>query len=169
MAVENLHPVFMQGTKPTLQKMKKGGQPAKLILVLLLLAAVALYEYFEGGLPEDPPLTPFGQAGPAPEPSSAVKSGQWLLVKGTVRRILSDDNVGSRHQRFIIEVADHRTLLIAHNIDLAHRVPVESGDVVTVRGRYEVNDRGGVIHWTHRDPDGFGPGGWIEHKGERYR
>jgi hypothetical protein len=168
-AVENIHPVFMQGTKPKLQKMKKGSQTAKLILVLLLLAAVALYEYFEGGLPEDPPLTAFGQAGPAPEPSSAVKSGQWLLVKGTVRRILSDDNVGSRHQRFIIEVADHRTLLIAHNIDLAHRVPVESGDVVTVRGRYEANDRGGVIHWTHHDPDGFGPGGWVEHKGERYR
>lgn len=159
----------MQGTKPELQKMKKGGQLAKLLLVLSLLAAVVLYEYFEGGLPEDPLLTPSGQAGPTSELSSAAKSGQWLLVKGTVRRILSDDNVGSRHQRFIIEVADHRTLLIAHNIDLAHRVPVESGDVVTVRGRYEANERGGVIHWTHHDPDGFGPGGWIEHKRERYR
>ena len=149
--------------------MKKGGQPAKLMVVLLLLAAVALFEYYERGSPGDPPLNPFGQAGQVPEPSSAVKSGQWLVVEGTVRRILGDDNVGSRHQRFIIAVAEYRTLLIAHNIDLARRVPVESGDVVTVRGRYEANDRGGVIHWTHHDPNGFGPGGWIEHKGERYR
>ena len=149
--------------------MKKASQSAKLALVLLLLAAVAVYEHFEGGLPEAPPLDPSGQAGSASQPLSAVKSGEWLLVTGTVRRILSDDKLGSRHQRFVIEVSDHRTLLIAHNIDLARRVPVTSGDLVTVRGRYEANERGGVLHWTHHDPDGFGPGGWIEHKGERYR
>jgi hypothetical protein len=153
-----------------IQTMKKASQSAKLALVVLLLAALAAYEYFERGVPEAPPLDPSGQAGaPAPEPSAAAKSGEWLLVTGTVRRILSDDKVGSRHQRFIIQVSDHRTLLIAHNIDLARRVPVTSGDVVTVRGRYEANERGGVLHWTHHDPDGFGPGGWIEHKGQRYK
>jgi hypothetical protein len=149
--------------------MKKSRQLARITAVLLLLAAVALYEYYERGSLEEPSLNPFGPAGQLLEPSSALESGQWLVVEGTVGRILRDDNVGSRHQRFIIEVADRRTLLIAHNIDLARRVPVESGDVVTIRGRYEANDRGGVIHWTHHDPDGFGPGGWIEHKGERYR
>jgi hypothetical protein len=46
---------------------------------------------------------------------------------------------------------------------------VERGDTVTVQGIYEWNDRGGVVHWTHHDPDGRGPGGWIRHRGEVYR
>lgn len=38
---------------------------------------------------------------------------------GRVLRVLADDNDGSRHQRFILALASGRTLLIAHNIDLA--------------------------------------------------
>ena len=30
-------------------------------------------------------------------------------------------------------------------------------------------ERGGVLHWTHHDPDGRRPGGWLEHEGRRYR
>jgi hypothetical protein len=43
--------------------------------------------------------------------------------EGTVIRILSDDVDGSRHQRFIVQLASGQTLLITHNIDLraAHR------------------------------------------------
>jgi hypothetical protein len=82
---------------------------------------------------------------------------------------LRDDLEGQRHQRFILRLPDGMTVLISHNIDLAPRVPAEKGDAVEVFGRYEWNKRGGVIHWTHRDPKGRREGGWIEHKGERYR
>jgi hypothetical protein len=41
---------------------------------------------------------------------------------GTVTRLLSDDNGGSRHQRFIVALKTGQTLLIAHNIDLAHEL-----------------------------------------------
>ena len=37
------------------------------------------------------------------------------------------------------------------------------------RGEYEWNARGGVVHWTDRDPSGRGPGGWLEHQGRRYQ
>ena len=84
-------------------------------------------------------------------------------------RVLADDNDGSRHQRFIMELPSGTTLLVAHNIDLAPRVAgLSVGDRVSFRGEYEPNDRGGVLHWTHHDPAGRHPGGWLEHGGRRY-
>ena len=104
------------------------------------------------------------------------RSDVVVVVQGRVQRVLEDDTQGSRHQRFIVRVADPIedvpdpvTLLVAHNIDLAPRVPLETGDRLLIRGEYEWNDRGGVLHWTHHDPDGDRPGGWIELDGERYR
>ena len=94
--------------------------------------------------------------------------GEWLEVRGFVRRLLSDDNDGSRHQRFIIDIGDRRTLLIAHNIDLASRIPLGMGDRVQVRGMYEWNDLGGLLHWTHHDPHGAEEGGWVKYRRKKY-
>ena len=91
-----------------------------------------------------------------------------ITLTGTVHRTLSDDNHGSRHQRFIVRLASGRTVLIAHNIDLAERVPLAIGDPVIVRGEYEWTDKGGTIHWTHHDPKRWREGGWVEHGGVRY-
>jgi hypothetical protein len=89
---------------------------------------------------------------------------------GTVTRILSDDNDGSRHQRFVVTLVSGQTLLISHNIDLAPRVDgLAVGDNITFKGEYEWNDRGGVIHWTHHDPAGAHEAGWIRHNGKTYR
>jgi hypothetical protein len=94
--------------------------------------------------------------------------GDWIEVTGFVRRLLSDDNDGSRHQRFIIDIGNRQTLLIAHNIDLAKRVPLGMGDRVHVRGMYEWNDLGGLVHWTHHDPQGEEIGGWVLYRRRRY-
>jgi len=113
-----------------------------------------------------------------PAPGSAVltnairdhRSGVQVTGEGTVTRILSDDNDGSRHQRFILTLASGQTLLVAHNIDVAPRVPaLQRGDYVTFNGVYEWNPRGGVIHWTHHDPDGQHPTGWLKHNGQTFR
>ena len=73
---------------------------------------------------------------------------------GTVSRLLSDDNDGSRHQRFIVALKTGQTLLIAHNIDLSPRIiSLEVGDEVAFFGEYEWNEKGGTIHWTHHDPN----------------
>lgn len=115
------------------------------------------------------PLTaPDGDA--KPEAFVAPRSGEQVRGTGVVTRILADDNDGSRHQRFIVEVAGGRTLLIAHNIDLAPRVEgLEVGDTVEFYGEYEWNDKGGVIHWTHHDPEGRHVGGWLKHRGRTYQ
>jgi len=94
--------------------------------------------------------------------------GAWIEVTGFVRRLLSDDNDGSRHQRFIIDIGNRQTLLIAHNIDLAKRVPLGMGDRVHVRGMYEWNDLGGLVHWTHLDPQGVEDGGWVRYRRKEY-
>ena len=84
-------------------------------------------------------------------------------------RLLADDNDGSRHQRFIVRLRSGDTLLIAHNIDLVKRIPLGLGDRVEVKGMYEWNELGGLIHWTHHDPMGIEPGGFIRHQGIEYR
>lgn len=90
--------------------------------------------------------------------------------QGVVRRLLSDDNDGSRHQRFILALASGQTLLISHNIDLAPRiVGLRKGDAVSFGGEYEWNAEGGVIHWTHHDPRKRHPAGWIKHNGRVYQ
>ena len=94
--------------------------------------------------------------------------GSWIEVTGFVRRLLSDDDEGSRHQRFIIDIGNRRTLLIAHNIDLAKRVPVGMGDRVQIRGMYEWNDLGGLVHWTHHDPLGVEDGGYLRYRTRVY-
>ena len=93
-----------------------------------------------------------------------------LEGRGVVRKVLSDDNDGSRHQRFVVALASGRTLLVAHNIDLAPRVAgLREGDVVSFSGEYEWNPEGGVIHWTHRDPSERHAAGWIKHNGKVYQ
>lgn len=95
-------------------------------------------------------------------------SGEMVTVEAEVVKVLPDDNEGSRHQRLLLALESGGTVLIAHNIDLAQRVPTEEGDVLKVRGQYEWNEKGGVIHWTHHDPKNWREGGWIELDGERY-
>jgi hypothetical protein len=97
-------------------------------------------------------------------------SGVEVEGAGTVTRMLADDARGSRHQRFILRLDSGQTLLVAHNIDLAPKVPdLAEGDVVAFRGEYEWSRQGGTVHWTHDDPSGDHPGGWLRSGGRTYR
>lgn len=123
----------------------------------------------------------FDQAQHAPEPATrsdnaasgtaeSFRSGAQTQGSGVVIRILPDDNDGSRHQRFIIRLDSGRTLLVAHNIDLAPRISsLREGDSVAFNGVFEANEKGGLIHWTHLDPQGRHEAGWLKHKGQTYQ
>jgi hypothetical protein len=90
--------------------------------------------------------------------------------EGKVIRLLADDNKGSRHQRILLALSDGQSVLIAHNIDLAPRIPdIQPGERIGFKGEYVWNNKGGVVHWTHRDPDGRHAGGWLKHRGETYQ
>jgi len=96
-------------------------------------------------------------------------SGVMITTEGRIKKLLPDDTRGDRHQRILMDMGRGRTLLVVHNIDLAPRIPGHRGDRLKVRGEFEWNDRGGLVHWTHHDPGGRRPGGWVEHDGKTYR
>jgi hypothetical protein len=90
--------------------------------------------------------------------------------EGTVIRVLPDDLNGSQHQRFIVQLASGQTLLITHNIDIAPRIDgLKVGDSVRFNGEYVWNEKGGVIHWTHHDPQGRHVAGWVKHNGKTFK
>ena len=90
--------------------------------------------------------------------------------EGVVSRVLADDLNGSRHQRFIIQLASGQTVLIAHNIDIAPRIDtLAKGDRVRFYGEYVWNEKGGTVHWTHHDPQGKHTAGWLKHMGRTYQ
>jgi hypothetical protein len=96
-------------------------------------------------------------------------SDVWVQGAGVVTKLLPDDNKGSRHQKFLVRINAKQTLLFAHNIDLSNRIDaLKVGDSIEFKGEYVFNPKGGVIHWTHRDPKGQHEGGWIKHQGNTF-
>ena len=87
-----------------------------------------------------------------------------------IAKVLKDDTQGARHQRFILRLASGQTVLIAYNFDLAPRIEgLRAGAPIEFAGEYEWNAQGGVVHWTHRDPAGHHPPGWIRYAGHLYQ
>ncbi|ASK26511.1 DUF3465 domain-containing protein [Neisseria chenwenguii] len=98
------------------------------------------------------------------------RSNIQIEGEGTVAKTLPDDNKGSRHQRFILKLSGGQSLLVAHNIDLAPKIKgLKKGDTVAFNGEYEWSQQGGVIHWTHHDPQGRHADGWLKHNGQVYQ
>jgi Protein of unknown function (DUF3465) len=97
------------------------------------------------------------------------KSDIFVEGAGVVKKLLADDNKGSRHQKFLVNISPEQTLLFAHNIDLAPRIEnLQIGDALVFKGEYVYNPKGGVIHWTHKDPQTQQTVGWIKHNGKIY-
>jgi hypothetical protein len=152
------------------------------VLAVLLAAAIYIAQQ-QGWLNSNSPsATTPAPSPPAPTAPKTLASGADDLIKlhqqraqdvlveavGTVVKGLPDDNDGSRHQRFLVEITDDLTIKLSHNIDLAPRVPAREGDILRFKGDYRWNDLGGVVHWTHHDPRNQREGGWIEYDGKRY-
>jgi len=137
----------------------------KKILLLIVAIGGACFAYYQSQAPQT--YTPVDRPG---QVAHQWQSGEQVSGGGAVLRILSDDNTGDRHQRFILKMPSGQTLLIAHNIDIAPRIPrLKEGDFVLFHGQYETNAQGGVVHRTHKDPQKRHVAGWLQHNGKRYQ
>ncbi len=140
----------------------------KITQVLILVVLAGLYWYFNqapNGLGSD---SQSNQTELLKHYYQQQISKKMIKVSGVTKKLLADDLIEPRHQKFILAV-DGMTVLVTHNIDLAPRInSLNEGDLVEVYGQYEWNDKGGLLHWTHHDPKGRRQGGWIIHNGKKY-
>jgi hypothetical protein len=98
------------------------------------------------------------------------QSSVEVTADGTIVRLLSDRTSSTgTHEQFIIKLSSQDlTVEVEHNISIAVRVPAAMGDHVIVHGEYIWNPEGGLIHFTHHDPQGTHEGGFIIDGGKTY-
>jgi hypothetical protein len=170
---------------------KKGSKNSKLIIggIVLLVGYAFVQPILEKrgiALPKLPEMEQqanrSGHSGGGGQATDATSEGEQAILDAfaarqsdlivqctfTIKKNLPDDNVGSRHQKMILLLPSGHSVLLAHNIDLADRVPADEGDTLEIKGEYEYSEQGGVLHWTHHDPRGRHVDGWIKHDGVMY-
>ncbi len=75
----------------------------------------------------------------------------------------------AEHEAFEVRSDSGDRLEVVDNVVLAPRVPVRPGDRVTIAGELVPDaERGPLVHWTHHDPAGIHPNGYIDFAGRRY-
>jgi uncharacterized protein DUF3465 len=98
------------------------------------------------------------------------QSSVEVTADGSVVRLLPDRTSSTgTHEQFIVKLSTgDLTVEVEHNISIGARVPVKEGDHVIVHGEYIWNAQGGLIHFTHHDPQGTHESGYIEDNGKTY-
>lgn len=96
----------------------------------------------------------------------AGRSHVEVTAHGAVARVLGE-RVGASgtHLGFLLHLSGGAgrglTVRVEDNVDLTGHIAVNAGDDVTVRGEYIYDSRGGLIHYTHRDPRGRHESGYV--------
>ncbi len=148
--------------------MKMPPKPLLLVIIALILI-IGNFNKKEEHQPQSPQIEQSSQSLAAAVQNRAHKI--WVSGRAEVVALLPDDTQGSRHQRIlIVPPGSNKTVLIAHNIDIAPRIKnIKKGDSISFAGEYIWNEKGGVLHWTHHDPQGRKKGGWLEFYGKKYQ
>lgn len=95
-----------------------------------------------------------------------------VLGKGTVLSILgTSPGPSGEHEGFLLKLTQDCDLMlrVEVNTDLTGAIPLHPGESVEVKGQYETDATGGVIHWTHRDPAGRHVAGYVLAAGKMYQ
>jgi len=97
----------------------------------------------------------------------AGRSYVEVTASGSVARVLGTRSGPSGpHEGFLLHLRGSDghglTVRVEDNVDLTGQIPIREGDDVVVRGEYIYDRRGGIIHYTHRDPRGRHPGGYVK-------
>lgn len=99
------------------------------------------------------------------------RSGVEVVADGEVGRVLGvRPGREGAHEGFLLRLSSgcRLTVRVETNTDFTGDIPLRQGDRVSVKGEYEYYERGGVIHWTHRDPRGHHANGYVDVHGTMY-
>lgn len=148
-------------------------------LIALVIIVSGIVVYYN----EDAPKKELTNSSFGTESSATINNNSTLVTlyqhrltnievegQGVIIKTLKDDVTGLRHQRLLLKINNQQTVLITHNIDLAPRINnPEIGQILIFKGEYVWNKKGGFIHWTHKDPKGKHPNGWLIYHNKRYQ
>ncbi len=94
-----------------------------------------------------------------------------VIADGSVVRLLGTQlGPSGPHEGFLLRLRRGCTLTVRveTSVDFTGPIPLHAGDVVVVKGEYEYDVLGGVIHFTHRELYGRHAGGYVELHGTYY-
>jgi hypothetical protein len=96
-----------------------------------------------------------------------------VSANGTIVKVLGIRGGRSgRHEGFLVHLSGNEahdlTIRVEDNVDLTGPIPLHAGDAVELRGEYIFDPRGGILHYTHRDPRGRHPSGYVRVNGRMY-
>jgi hypothetical protein len=103
---------------------------------------------------------------------AAQASRQEVLARGKIVALLgTQEGPSGNHEGFLLKLDGDCDLLlrVETNVDLTGPVPLERGETVEVKGEYEFEPLGGVVHWTHHDPAGRHIDGYVLAAGKLYQ
>lgn len=103
-----------------------------------------------------------------------ARSHVEVTLEGSVARVLGTRmGRSSRHEGFLVHLSggDGRglTVRVEDNVDLTGPIPLTEGRFVEVRGEYVYDARGGLVHYTHRDPRARHAAGYVLVDGKFYQ
>jgi hypothetical protein len=98
--------------------------------------------------------------------SNSASHTEVYIPDAVVIRVLGErESRSGVHEGFIIRAGD-RSFKVEDNVDITGPIPLRRGEAVSLLGQLECNDY--VIHWTHHDPRGRHPAGYIKANGTTY-
>ncbi len=94
-----------------------------------------------------------------------------VIADGSVVRLLGTQlGPSGPHEGFLLRLRRGcaLTVRVETSVDFTGPIPLRVGDIVVVKGEYEYDALGGVIHFTHRELYGRHAGGYVQLRGTYY-
>jgi hypothetical protein len=98
------------------------------------------------------------------------------IPRGKVERVLGErQSQAGVHEGFILDYCPpglyscapaEEPFRVEDNVDITGPIPLHANEYISLLGQYECDDN--VIHWTHHDPRGRHPSGYIKVNGKLY-
>lgn len=98
------------------------------------------------------------------------RGGMQVSSTGRIAKILDLQRSPYEAQLILVRLSSGRKLIIKHNIEKAEMVPdLVVGEMITFKGLYSWNSKGGMIVSTYQDIDEAQRSGWLKYQDVTYQ